>query len=570
MRALKGKRRGHHGPAPQTYVVTRYPTAVASSPVPTNNFAGNPNNANILAEDGALVGADGALVSALHVQSFDFDSQLPEDALITKVEIVVKDKTDGAAPHPRLGVSFRINNIAGTWNEQGDEMAGVTTLTEKVWDLTASGDFATWGISGWSRSALLNANMKVGLRSRNVTGLPGVNSFDSVKVRVTYKGSPPGTGATPRETLNVAAAGDGTGKITGPGIDTSLGDSSESYPYGTQVELLATANPGSLFDGWSGSVSGDENPIRVGMDATKTVDGNFVGTPAGDPVESHLGVTFAEDRATDLDPTVPWRAITDPYVAANGLDADGNPVANPADTPYITRRTDDLSPFVPHGQVSTSTHKRRLTSPLPPIQSVFDAGVIPYPNSGANTRTQLEKWSATDSFVVLEEGDRGFLLADFRVVDPTVLPYDLAEKPGGGNSACTQLFQSKVTVPTGGQDVVWTINAYKDGFRIRTNGGPSPVDTYDLIPCDLTVWQKIGLECLWSSDDSVGYYTLWGKIDVADDAAPWVQLTPKRFVAWLFPGASHGNIGLGPYHKLGIMSDVYEMDAVNVQWIPYI
>ncbi len=52
--------------------------------------------------------------------------------------------------------------------------------------------------------------------------------------------------------LYVSGAGEGSGNVTGIGIDVEGGDSSENVDYGTTVTLAATRNAGSSFDGWSG------------------------------------------------------------------------------------------------------------------------------------------------------------------------------------------------------------------------------------------------------------------------------------------------------------------------------
>ena len=59
-------------------------------------------------------------------------------------------------------------------------------------------------------------------------------------------------------------------------IDPSLG--SHTYLDGTIVTITATADPGWVFDGWDGDVSGTQNPITITMDADKEVIARFVYT----------------------------------------------------------------------------------------------------------------------------------------------------------------------------------------------------------------------------------------------------------------------------------------------------
>ena len=94
--------------------------------------------------------------------------------------------------------------------------------------------------------------------------------------------------------LNVVLAGPGTGTVTGPtgvpnngGIDCP-GDCTESYNPGTNVTLVATANAGSEFQGWSddcnanGEVTINGNRTCV---ATFKVEGGGDVLNPGDPLE---------------------------------------------------------------------------------------------------------------------------------------------------------------------------------------------------------------------------------------------------------------------------------------------
>ncbi len=49
-----------------------------------------------------------------------------------------------------------------------------------------------------------------------------------------------------------------------------------SYPLGTSIELLATADAGNRFDHWEGDVTGSVNPVTFSMDGDKTVGAFFV------------------------------------------------------------------------------------------------------------------------------------------------------------------------------------------------------------------------------------------------------------------------------------------------------
>lgn len=82
------------------------------------------------------------------------------------------------------------------------------------------------------------------------------------------------TFAIPRYALTVTKEGSGTGSVTGAGIDCGA-DCSEVVATGTQVELTATADAGSLFSGWSGACSGT-GACTVLVESVANVTATFV------------------------------------------------------------------------------------------------------------------------------------------------------------------------------------------------------------------------------------------------------------------------------------------------------
>ncbi|HYW43395.1 MAG TPA: FG-GAP-like repeat-containing protein [Bryobacteraceae bacterium] len=76
--------------------------------------------------------------------------------------------------------------------------------------------------------------------------------------------------------LTVATVPEGTGTVTGSPV-TADG----YYNSGTSVQLTANANPGMRFAGWSGDLSGTDNPKSITMNAAHSVTANFLsGAPA--------------------------------------------------------------------------------------------------------------------------------------------------------------------------------------------------------------------------------------------------------------------------------------------------
>jgi regulation of enolase protein 1 (concanavalin A-like superfamily) len=71
------------------------------------------------------------------------------------------------------------------------------------------------------------------------------------------------------------------------------------YVCGESVELTAVADPGWVFDGWSGDLSGADNPAAVTMDSSKVVTATFVesSTDTTPPVISSVQVTPGDETA---------------------------------------------------------------------------------------------------------------------------------------------------------------------------------------------------------------------------------------------------------------------------------
>lgn len=67
-----------------------------------------------------------------------------------------------------------------------------------------------------------------------------------------------------------------TSHITGKGTVTPA---SGTYALNTDVTLTATPNSGWIFSGWSGDISGSQNPISVKMDTAKDITALFIEKP---------------------------------------------------------------------------------------------------------------------------------------------------------------------------------------------------------------------------------------------------------------------------------------------------
>jgi hypothetical protein len=85
-------------------------------------------------------------------------------------------------------------------------------------------------------------------------------------------------------TLTVSAnSGDGTGSVTGPGINCP-GDCSESYTPGTDVTLTATPDLLMLFSGWTGCDTSTSDPLTGGTCDVDMITNRSVTASFDDPV----------------------------------------------------------------------------------------------------------------------------------------------------------------------------------------------------------------------------------------------------------------------------------------------
>ena len=127
-------------------------------------------------------------------------------------------------------------------------------------------------------------------------------------------------GNSVQQFLNVAVLSDGNGSVNPSGI--------QNYSPGAMEVLVATPNPGYLFDGWSGGIVSSENPVVITINSNLSITGHF--TPdLGDPDEDGLS-NFDEIVTYGSNPNVgdtSGDGILDGVVASTGF----NPNINYAD-----------------------------------------------------------------------------------------------------------------------------------------------------------------------------------------------------------------------------------------------
>jgi serine/threonine protein kinase len=97
----------------------------------------------------------------------------------------------------------------------------------------------------------------------------------------TFRPAPPGT-----LSLTVRRTGDGSGRVTSSpaGIDCGE-DCRYAFSEGTAVRLIASADPGSVFAGWSPAITGD----TVTLTADRTLTATFQPSPTHTLIVSKLG-----------------------------------------------------------------------------------------------------------------------------------------------------------------------------------------------------------------------------------------------------------------------------------------
>ncbi|UCG58892.1 MAG: hypothetical protein JSU70_05135, partial [Phycisphaerales bacterium] len=122
-------------------------------------------------------------------------------------------------------------------------------------------------------------------------------------------------------------------------LSTSATDGSVSktpdktaYSEGETVTLLAAADSGYSFTGWSGDLSGSTNPATIVMDADKSVTANFAAdTYRLDTSATQGSITKSPDRTSySYGETVSVQAVADAGYRFTGWSGDLSGSANPA------------------------------------------------------------------------------------------------------------------------------------------------------------------------------------------------------------------------------------------------
>lgn len=138
-----------------------------------------------------------------------------------------------------------INNTAGSINDIYGLIIGAGMVS-------APGSLVTLSFT----AKLASGSSIIGLSNVGVT-----NATEYVPITVTN-----GTVILREFTLGISI--DGSGSVT-------KNPNQATYPYGTVVQLTATANIGWTFSSWTGNLSGSTNPTSITMTGNKSVTAHF-------------------------------------------------------------------------------------------------------------------------------------------------------------------------------------------------------------------------------------------------------------------------------------------------------
>jgi len=141
---------------------------------------------------------------------------------------------------------------AGTINNTAGAIVDIYGLIVGAGSVSTPGSLVSLSFT----AKLASGTTTIGLSEVGVT-----NDTAYVPITVTN-----GTVTLREYTLSVTL--DGSGSVT-------KNPNQASYPYGTVVQLTATADAGWTFSSWSGNLSGSTNPASITMNGNKSVTAHF-------------------------------------------------------------------------------------------------------------------------------------------------------------------------------------------------------------------------------------------------------------------------------------------------------
>lgn len=146
-----------------------------------------------------------------------------------------------------------------------------------------------------------------------------VNVTQDMNVTATFEAAPP-------PVVNVNSGGNGTVAVV---------PDKDEYQYGETITVTASANPGYLFAGWTGDLTGSQNPGFVVLNGDTSITANFAQTNPNSPISddfNKFGCELNDELWTfvnplgdgSLDVTGTHARISVPQGQSHNLWIDGN------------------------------------------------------------------------------------------------------------------------------------------------------------------------------------------------------------------------------------------------------
>ena len=204
------------------------------------------------------------------------------------------------------------------------------------------------------------------------------------------------------------------------------------------------------------------------------------------------------------------------------------------------RRSGDGDPHLAVGQRRPSPYYRRYISRAG-VQSVYDRTV----SRNRSTRTQTQKWSATNNPMAFAPGDYAFY-SSFRLQELAsgASPFPHEQAHGGGNAKYSQLLQFKSH--GGGLDTHLPFSATigSDGIKFIARDGEETLTQILEVPTG--EWIRIAIVSNWDSD---GWYEVWADLD---QDGSMTRVLERQYGIDFMAGRPRSSAGIGLYHHIDL------------------
>jgi hypothetical protein len=221
----------------------------------------------------ALVDCEDGNVTNLNLQQNRLKGSLPDLSSLIHLETLSLRQNQLTGPIPELSSLTQLNNVSFYRNNLCGQIPDLNTLTnlERL-DLSQnqlSGPIPALNeLKKTSPYIALSGNQLCRDENNNYTGFE--STVDRYSVCVEEEEYPP---CLKYMQLKISKEGEGTGSVTGIGIDCG-DDCDEQYDGNTEVTLTAAPAAGSIFKEWSGACSGTD-VCQMTLDQSQEVIATF-------------------------------------------------------------------------------------------------------------------------------------------------------------------------------------------------------------------------------------------------------------------------------------------------------